>query len=246
VLDNYQVAGTFDRLLNVPGFDLPLIGDLKTGRDLSYSWQSIAVQLAIYCRADFVYKQGAKADGSDDERLMMPAVDQNYGLILWLNAGTGQLELFLVDLTLGWEAFEHSMWTRGWRQIDPVERYDTRAAPVLDTQLEASLEARGIDPDEAERRLRIRGTRGWLQQRIDNIGAFSSAARSQLARAWPSDLPTLRSSDEHTRQQLAEIEKILDLVEAANQMPFPGPQQATTEDEAVAAVVDLFPGSTIQ
>jgi hypothetical protein len=115
VLDQYKVAGTFDRLASVPGFDLPLVADLKTGAELSYSWQSIAVQMAAYSRGNAIYQQGSAPDGSKDKRLPMPEVDQKNGLIIWLNAGTGTLELFLVDLEAGWEAFERSMWTRGWR-----------------------------------------------------------------------------------------------------------------------------------
>lgn len=116
VLDDWQVAGTFDRAVMVPGFERPLIADLKTGADLSYSWQGIAVQLAAYSRANAMYQQGRADDGSGDARITMPDVDQDNGLIMWLNAGTGQLELFLVDLNAGWEAFERSMWTRQWRR----------------------------------------------------------------------------------------------------------------------------------
>jgi hypothetical protein len=115
VLDAFQVAGTFDRLAVVPGFDLPLVADLKTGADLSYSWPSISVQLAAYSRADHIYRQGIATDGSQDRRLPMPEVDQRYGLVMWLDAGSNKLELFLVELEPGWEAFEHSIWTRHWR-----------------------------------------------------------------------------------------------------------------------------------
>ena len=151
VLDDWQVAGTFDRLAVVPGFDLPLVADLKTGADLSYSWQSIAVQLAAYSRANAIYQQGPASDGSKDKRLTMPEVDQDYGLIMWLNAGSGTLELHVVDLEAGWGAFERSMWVRGWRRTpvaQPLDNAQFRLSPQAASQpdslipvLQASLDA---------------------------------------------------------------------------------------------------------
>ena len=62
VLDEHGVAGTFDRAAFVPGFDLPLIADLKSGSSLDYSWPAFAIQLAIYTQANALYEQGAAAD----------------------------------------------------------------------------------------------------------------------------------------------------------------------------------------
>lgn len=145
VLDDCRVAGTFDRLVSVPGFERPLVADLKTGVDLSYSWQSIAVQLAFYSRGDDIYRQGPAPDGSEDERLAMPTVDQENGLVIWLDAGTGNCELHLVDLSAGWEAAELSLAARAWRKavvsmpFAPGERW--RRAPAEDDELRAKLEA---------------------------------------------------------------------------------------------------------
>lgn len=239
VLDEWRVAGTFDRLAHVPGFELPLVTDLKTGADLSYSWQSIAVQLAGYSRADNIYRQGAAKDGSQDQRLPFPEVDQRWGLVLWLPAGDADLQLFLVDLTQGWGAFDASMWARQWRNrrdlavpisefnydIDNNQRVDN-----LTAQLEASLEAQGIEPPtdfgnfdtiavtpEAKT---VDPERAWLQERIDVIGQHD-LARTMLHDHWPPDLPTLRASDAHTPDQLATIEQLLDGVERAYSLGFP-------------------------
>jgi hypothetical protein len=118
VLDEWRVAGTFDRLVTVMGFERPLIADLKTGSDLSYSWRAIAVQLAIYAHGDEIYRQGVAPDGSEDERLPMPVVDQDNALVIWLDTDKGTCSLWLVDIRQGWEAFEHSMWARSWRKRD--------------------------------------------------------------------------------------------------------------------------------
>lgn len=115
VLDEWKVAGTADMLrVTVPGYG-DLIGDLKTGANLDFSMQKITVQEAIYAHANNVYRQGPAADGSQDERSPMPNVSQTHGLVIHLPAGEARCTLHIIDLEAGWEAFEHSMWTRGWR-----------------------------------------------------------------------------------------------------------------------------------
>jgi hypothetical protein len=233
VLDAFQVAGTFDRLAVVPGFDLPLVADLKTGADLSYSWPSISVQLAAYSRADHIYRQGIATDGSQDRRLPMPEVDQRYGLVMWLDAGSNKLELFLVELEPGWEAFEHSIWTRHWRSRRDIAfplsdlSYDTEVTDRI-ALLEASIVK--AKPEKSE----VNPLRAWLSERIEAIGLHAEA-RITLGEHWPSDLPTLRSSPAHSPEQLAVIEKLCDDVERAYRMDFPGERPG----------LDLFPNPTI-
>ena len=244
VLDDWQIAGTFDRLAVVPGFELPLIADLKTGASLSYSWQSIAVQLSAYSRAGSIYQQGATGDGTGDRRLPMPRVDQDWGLIMWLNAGTGQLELFLVDLNAGWAAFQHSMWARDWKNAKlahPIK--DRPGLPTQPGELLGQLEA----SVEAVQRAKIPELLPWLQNRIDCIGAHPSA-RSDLGSAWPADLPTLRAFKAHTPEQLDVIERLLGEVEKRHALPFPPerPDRAAQAEAAVGKVLDLFPGATMQ
>ena len=232
VLDEYRVAGTFDRLVRVPGFKLPLIGDLKTGRDLTLSMHEIAVQLATYSRADSLYVQGEAVDGSQDERLPMPEVDQHHGLVMWLPAGEARLELFVVDLDAGWEAFQQSMWVRGWRNrkvSTPLGEYQPDLVPLL----EASLAA--VDDSYTQR------LRDWLQGRIDAIGRDRKAG-ADLGIRWPPGMPTLRRSTEHTPEDLDVIEQLLEDVEARYSIPF-GESKPTTD--AVGQLLHLFPGSSV-
>jgi len=129
VLDRYQVAGTADILsCNLPGIG-NVVADLKTGTDLKYSWQAIAIQLAIYANADNVYLQHDATDGSADERIVMPELSRSTGLVIHLPAGEARCELHLIDLEAGWEAFEHSMWTRKWRMRRDLARLFTVEAP---------------------------------------------------------------------------------------------------------------------
>jgi hypothetical protein len=254
VLDRYQVAGTLDRLALVPGFDLPLIADLKTGANLEYSWQSIAVQLAAYSRADAIYHQGPAPDGSQDSRHPMPAVNQDWGLIFWLNAGTGEMELHLVNLDVGWAAFEHSMWARDWRRTT-VNRPLTQPVPTSPDDLTAALEAslaavqESATPAQETEPFPVQPLpvavveiRQWLQGRIDTIGKYSPAAREDLGRSWPFGVPTLNGSADHPADQLAAIEHLLDEVERRHEIPFGPPDPRS---RLVTQITDLFPGSTV-
>jgi hypothetical protein len=241
VLDSIQVAGTLDRIVTVPGFGLPLVADLKTGANLEYSWQSIAVQLAAYAHAEAVYHQGAAADGSQDVREAFPAVDQTKGLIFWLNAGAANLELYLVDLVAGWEAFQHSMWTRAWRNQNVSEHLE----PGLEVLLARSLEAAEATKHRHRAAQPELSLRDWLQARIDRIGQ-DDRARRDLAGAWPTDMPTLRSREGHSPAQLVVIEQLCDDVERRWQLEFPPPRPTAdqaSEDEAVANIHRLFPHS---
>ena len=273
VLDEWLVAGTLDRIVSVPGFELPLIADLKTGDSLEYSWQSIAVQLAAYSRANALYTQGANPDGSEDIRTDMPAVDQHHGLIFWLPVGSGELHIIAVDLVAGWEAFEQSMWARQWRNkklaIDLSELMkdapnedasDSRLPPPPPEDL-TELLVSSVEQNERKVMDRFPGTtvastddyeatqheaaairpevRAWLQRRITRIGE-TPGARSTFLTRWPTGLPFLKASDEHTGEQLAAIEHLLDDVEAAHRMPFPEERPSGTNTEQ-SNVLSLFP-----
>lgn len=237
VLDDYQVAGTFDRLARAPwpGFDLPLVADLKTGSNLSYSWNSIAVQLAAYAHADAIYVQGEAEDGSEDQRLPMPDVDQDHGLVLWLDADAEvpNLEIWFVDLRAGWEAFEHSMWTRKWRTTDVAFSADLMSPSLASTSpdaltelLEASIPVRKPQKQDGAPEIRF-----WLQGRIDDIGKHSDDAKTMLAQEWPNGVPTLRKSEVHSADELAQIEQLCDLVEGRFWMPFPDSRPVPTNQQ---------------
>lgn len=102
------IAGTLDRLVRVRN-EL-CIGDLKTGADLSYSWNAIAVQLAFYSRAQTIY------DLRSGTHTPMPKVNQNVAFVFHLPAGRATCTIYTVDLNAGWEAARVSLWARQWRK----------------------------------------------------------------------------------------------------------------------------------
>lgn len=109
VLRELGVAGTMDRVVRFKHSQLPLIGDIKTGTDLKYSWPEIAIQLALYAHADSVY------DPVTREHTPMLPVDQERALVIHLPAGEARCTLHLIDIAAGWEMVSVCGVVRQWR-----------------------------------------------------------------------------------------------------------------------------------
>lgn len=103
-----DTAGTFDRLVRVPDGRL-LVADLKTGRDLSFGWGDIAIQLAIYAQANGMYDDQT---GTYDP---MPGVDKETALVFHLPVGKEQCSIWEVDIASGWDAAQLAHRVRTWR-----------------------------------------------------------------------------------------------------------------------------------
>lgn len=107
-LHELGIAGTFDRLVTIPGFDLPMIADLKTGGFLA--WQDFAIQFAIYANADSLYSLKTQ------KHEPMPEIDKTQALVMHLPVGQAKCDLYLLDIAAGWEALQHCMWVRKWQK----------------------------------------------------------------------------------------------------------------------------------
>jgi len=114
VIPELGVAGTFDRV--VEKNDRLFIADLKTGKDLSYGWAAIAIQLALYAHAEFIWDWDSKT------RQVMPEVSRKTGLVIHLPAGTATAALYVVNLEAGWEAAKQAVWVREWRARKDLAR----------------------------------------------------------------------------------------------------------------------------
>jgi hypothetical protein len=96
VLPELGVAGTLDRIVKLRKGGRA-IKDLKTAKDVSYSWLEIAIQEACYARAPYIWDPLAGAY----ER--MPAdVDKDRGLVLHLPVGQARAQVYGVNLIKGW------------------------------------------------------------------------------------------------------------------------------------------------
>lgn len=107
VVPKFKVAGTLDRIVKYEG--KARIADLKTGEKLDYGWTKISIQLALYAMGEGLWN--AK-EGKWEE---MPAVEQDWGIVIHLPAGSGEATLHKVDLARGREAAEVCHWVREWR-----------------------------------------------------------------------------------------------------------------------------------
>lgn len=123
----FNIAGTFDRIVQHNG-EL-VIGDLKTGRDLSYGWGEIAVQLAIYARASHIYVWSK--DGG--HFVPMPKVSQTRALVFHLPVGEAECVVYEVDIQQGWEAADLCARVREWRKTKNLARPLSRAVAAQPT-----------------------------------------------------------------------------------------------------------------
>ncbi len=105
VIDEIQVAGTFDRIVEYDG--QRYVADIKTG-SIEYP-HKMAVQLALYSRGWFYDPKEPRSRGNT-------GVSQSAGIVIHLPAGQRRCDLYWVDLKAGWEAASHCNWTREWRK----------------------------------------------------------------------------------------------------------------------------------
>jgi hypothetical protein len=126
VVPELSVGGTFDRLsyYEGPGPDgKPIAGnfitDTKTG-NVKYGRLKMASQLAVYSRGKLYDHTLFPVDTGDKKALAawkkteftaeqaaqaysdLPPVNQDWGIIVHLPAGTGTCELYWADLNIGW------------------------------------------------------------------------------------------------------------------------------------------------
>lgn len=95
-----EVAGTLDRILLTPDGQY-VIGDVKTGADLSYGWLDIAIQLACYAHG---VNENGVWDWATRQWLPAPKVRTDYAIVMHAPAGQGTCTLYRVDLDKGWAA----------------------------------------------------------------------------------------------------------------------------------------------
>ena len=197
------VAGTFDRLVTLPDGRL-LVADLKTGRDLSYSWTEIAIQLAIYAHAQTIY------DPATGLHEPMPAVDRTQALVMHLPVGQARCTLHLVDIAAGWGMAQTCGAVRAWRRRDLAVNF----TPLTPAPVEVAPPV-----DRA----------AWLQQRIAAL-AGNDTAVAHVRANWPGhDGVGHPAAPPWTDQQIDDIAAVLTAAEALVAAPFP-----THSDPAIA------------
>lgn len=96
--DVLGTAGTTDRLYEWEG--RLVIGDLKTAKDVSWSYLSISAQLAAYAYSDYILVDPDKYEWVTLESL---GVSQMVGLCIHIPSDQKVCAVYTVDLEQGWE-----------------------------------------------------------------------------------------------------------------------------------------------
>lgn len=184
------VAGTFDRLLEVPGLGL-VVADVKTGGFLE--WGAIAIQEALYANAEQLY------DPTTDTCEPMPFVNTDVAIVIHLPVGQATCTLYTVDIKAGWEMAQTVRTVREWRRRRDLSAiYQPITAPI-------SAVETVTDAD--------RQTRDWLIRRLQQLQPHEGAF-DQLAAAWPPGIPTFKQVGEHTSSQLRSIDQTVRQIES--------------------------------
>jgi hypothetical protein len=139
VVDEYQVAGSFDRIVEYQGERF--IADIKTG-SIDYGAGKIAIQLAIYAH-------GQLYDQATDTRTPLPGVNGQRGIVIHVPAGTGTARLLWVDIEQGWRMVPVAHGVRQWnKRRDLFEEWDAQGAMtnlvdagLIDDPISAQLRA---------------------------------------------------------------------------------------------------------
>ena len=113
-LDGFEVVGTFDRILSQPAGvtkSEPLtIGDLKSAKDLDYSWMEAEIQQACYAHARFIWNKAKQCWEP------MPKVDQHRAVIIHCPIGKGRTQIYGVNLIEGWRKAQLAVTVREARK----------------------------------------------------------------------------------------------------------------------------------
>lgn len=107
-----NVVGTADRQTVIMPNGMRLMADVKTGKDLSYSWAEIAMQLGIYANADAMLEYDEQGNPSWGG---VPEVEKNVALVMHVPVDQGKCTLWLVDIAAGWAAVELASEVREYR-----------------------------------------------------------------------------------------------------------------------------------
>lgn len=107
ICTKYGIAGRLDRVLTnrfpVGRWTEPgelFIGDVKTAAQIGYSWLEVAMQLAIYANADYLWNIRERTFEP------MPTIDLNEAVVMHVPVQQSETTLYRIDIKTGWEYVE--------------------------------------------------------------------------------------------------------------------------------------------
>jgi hypothetical protein len=193
---DHGYAGRIDRIVrDRAGQHYAL--DLKTAKELSYSWLEIGIQLGGYANA--THMAAANLHGYDP----MPPVDRMKGLVLHLPIGKAKGEVYAVDIAKGWHAFGVALNVRAMRSAakemawayspgTPADAVALRIgrASTLDELMTATGDAQRIEGAWTPE------LQAYALARYDMIRVATAASRDELAALWAELQPAGRWTDD--------------------------------------------------
>jgi hypothetical protein len=117
VTDEIEAAGTFDKLCRLPDGRV-VVADVKTGQHEPKYPHSATTQIAGYSRGHLYDPEKGRVG-----HLPSLGIDQEVGLLIWMPAGKGICELYLLDLTVGWGLAQVSVAVRAAFKKKPISPY---------------------------------------------------------------------------------------------------------------------------
>ena len=159
IVPELRIAGKFDRIVRLADGTL-VIDDVKTGKDLSYAWNEIAIQLAIYANAPLMW------DETTRRYEPMPDLDTNRAIVAHLPVGTGTCTLYQIDIAAGWQAARLCGDVRQWRTRKGLaaiyeEPLDRLRASVTAADLTKKIKAAECEADLIELYLKHQPSGDW-------------------------------------------------------------------------------------
>lgn len=190
VLDNLQIGGTFDRLVEFNGERY--IADIKTG-SIDYGALKIAAQLAVYARSVYY-------DPSTGERSFHEA-SVNRGIVIHLPAtddpAEARCDLHWFDIETGWEAVLVNRDVRKKRAI----KFKDLTAPLEGTLERPSLRLQKKDAAKAEDRNEFERNRARKAIASSTTREHVEAVWGSWEQVWTDELTEL------AKQRITKIEQ---------------------------------------
>lgn len=216
----FEIVGTSDRCYRVTRditIDLNgrpvtlyageyVIGDVKTGADLSYGWQEIAIQLAIYAQGlnssgvwSWASRTWSRPEDPDQPGVQIQ-VRTDVGVVPHLpvdreETGAPLATLYAVDLTAGWAACVLCGQVRSWRKESklavPLKVADLAPAPARPAgKGRPARSAAASQPPEAPAKAEVATRPPTLQERAQAVrnkaeasAVFQAAVAAKVSRA---------------------------------------------------------------
>jgi hypothetical protein len=186
VCDDLALAGTADRYVMWQG--RRVVADLKTGKKIADPALGYSVQLAVYARS-FLYHHdtGARTDLE---------CCHDVGLIIHLPAGQARCDIYEVDLRAAWDLAHLAA---------QVKQAQKRKGVVVKSSPGASAVPPPASTDAPGEPL----TQALRAELVAALKRADAPALERIAAAWPPGVPTFKQSQDHSRDELRAIQRVI-------------------------------------